>query len=177
MSLLFHFPRALQAEVQFRRSAAHVLARQCCRVCCASVVSLGADVSLIVAGLDLKLVRLLRGAMAGQLSAFGLNGVGAGPLGTRHIEPRPRVEPEPRFEPRKVIHPQPGIEPGPCHPAPCQAPHEAELPLRTRSPLEPPWRVVPWKPSAPPAQPLPKVKLLIARPDVVTKGTLIDFFI
>ena len=152
-------------------------------------MSLGADVSLIVAGLDLKLVRLLRGAMAGQLSAFGLNGVGAGPLGTRHIGPRPRIEPEPRFEPRKriepeprfeprkVIHPQPGIEPGPCHPAPCQAPHEPEMPLRTRSPLEPPWRVVPWKPSAPPAQPLPKVKLLIARPDVVTKGTLIDFFI
>jgi hypothetical protein len=148
-------------------------------------VSIGAaDVGVLVAALDLKLVRLLRGAMAGQLNAFGPPGAGVGPRGARQFEPRHRIEPEPRFEPRKRIEPTPRFEPRPViHPEPrveqqpCQVPHEPEMPLRTRSPLEPPWRVVPWKPSAAPAQSRPQVKLLIVQPDVITKGTLIDFFI
>ena len=147
-----------------------------------SGVSIGAaNVSLIVAALDLNLVRLVRGAMADNPNGSPVSGLGPAPNNDR-FEPRRRVEPEPRFEPRPVVHPAPRFLPRPViHPAPrveprpCEPPHEPEMPVRTRSPIEPPWKVLPW--DQPPEPPEPRVKLAIYRPDVVSKGSLIDFFI
>jgi hypothetical protein len=128
-----------------------------------------APVGLIVASLDLKLVRLLRGAM----------NAGCHPCGD--IGPRRRHEPEPRFEPRKVFHPTPRFEPRKTihvEPrvveTPSPAPAEPEQPTRLESPLQPPWKVAVWKC---PIQPTPQIKVVVHRPDVVTKGSLIDFFI
>jgi hypothetical protein len=133
---------------------------------------------VIVAALDLKLVRLLREAMRGADAAAG-----KGPLGTarrvlaRRVEPEPRIEPrhvirpEPRFEPRPVVHPEPKL---PAAPAPTAPPLEPEKPCKTESPIRPPWKVLPWQT---PVQPAPKVKLIIRRPDIVSKGSLLDFFI
>jgi hypothetical protein len=42
------------------------------------------------------------------------------------------------------------------------------------SPLQPPWKTVPWENPLPPAQP---VKLDCYRPDITPKGTLLDAFI
>ena len=142
-----------------------------------------ADVGLIVAALDLKLVRLVRGAMAPNPNGKPVAFIGPAPTNARFLprpvvhptprfEPRPVIHPTPRFEPRLVIHPRPRVEPLPCA---CEPPHEPEMPARSKSPIEPPWKVLPWE--QPPGQPAPKVKLAIYRPDVVSKGSLIDFFI
>jgi hypothetical protein len=141
-----------------------------------------ADVGLIVAALDLNLVRLLRGAMAPNPHGKPVAFIGPAPTSARLLT-RPRIEPTPRFEPRPVVHPTPRFEPRPViHPRPrveptpaiCEPPHDPEMPVRSKSPIEPPWRVLPWET---PPQPTPKVKLAIYRPDVVSKGSLIDFFI
>ena len=143
-------------------------------------MDVASNVSLIVAALDLKLVRLLRGAMADNPHGQPVSGLGPAPTNLS-FGSRPRVEPEPRFEPRKRIEPTPHFEPRPVirpeprvEPPLCEAPHEPEMPSRLKSPIEPPWRVLPWEQ---PVQPAPKVKLTIVRPDVVSKGSLIDFFI
>ena len=137
-------------------------------------------VSLIVAALDLQLVRLLRGAMAGSAKA-GCRATPLGPApGHLHPDARPTVEPAPRFEPRPVVHPTPRFEPRPViHPKPAEAP-QAGPPLNPEKPrplpvvFEPPWKVLPWEI---PAEPAPKVKLIVHRPDVKTKGTMLDVFI
>ena len=149
-------------------------------------VSIDARVDLVVAALDLKVVRLVRDAIrTADLSAGGV----PGPLGTvvfRNAAARARVIPEPRFEPRVVYHPQPRFEPRQTiHPQATYAPAplieqpptvlcEPEQPVRNRCPIQPPWRVLPWEI---PAQPAPKVKVVVVRPDIVSKGSLIDFFI
>src|SRR3954468_14883797 len=115
--------------------------------------------SLVVAAMDLEVVRLLRGAIrATDLSAGGQKG----PLGTivsplrcrrdrfcpdPTIEPRRRIQPTPRYEPRRVIHPTPRVAPDaacprgplpPCPPVPvCKTAGEGPLP--------PPWRMPAWK--------------------------------
>jgi hypothetical protein len=144
-----------------------------------------AQIDLLVAALDLSLVRLIRGAMADNAGGI------PGPLGTiqrspdlfesRHrvhpepvIEPRKRIEPEPRFEPRTVYYTtryQPLDPPAapPCDPEPpdCIRPLPA--------PVQPPWRQLVWE------QPIvvqrPVIKKIIVQPDVIHKGSLIDFFV
>ena len=145
-------------------------------------MSIGAaNVGLIVAALDLNLVRLVRGAMADNPNGSPVSGLGPAPNPTL-LHARRRVEPEPRFEPRPVIHPTPRFEPRPVirpeprvELLPCEPPHEPEMPVRSKSPIEPPWKVLPWE--QPPEPPAPKVKLAIYQSDVVSKGSLIDFFI
>ena len=142
------------------------------------------NVSLVVAALDLQLVRLLRGAIctADLSSRPGGAGGAFGPAAVieprpRHhpdplIEPRPRIHPTPRFEPRPVIHPTPRLEallndaarsapPSPCPPCP------------HTSPLQPPWKVLPW--DQPPARPA-LIKVNVLRPDIHHKGSLLDLF-
>ena len=150
-------------------------------------MSIDARVDLLVAALDLKVVRLVRDAIrTTELSAGGV----PGPLGTivspLRLEARRRIEPELLIEPRVVYHPTPYIEPRPViHPTPtyapapvcqppCEPPTQPEDPCRPHSPIQPPWRVLPWKI---PSQPPPKVKVVVIRPDIVSKGSLIDFFI
>ena len=143
------------------------------------------NVSLIVASLDLQLVRLLRDA----IRTTDLSGAHKSHLIAREdafeprrhihpepqIEPRPRVHPTPRFEPRPVIHPRPRNDPRDVIPAP---PCEPERPHDFKSPFEPPWRKVPWK-TCPDAHPTarPVIKVAVYKVDTVSKGSLIDFFI
>ena len=138
------------------------------------------NVNLLVASLDLKLVQLVRGAMRAADAAGG-RGCSAHPLGPAptpvgrlvhrpqsRIDPRPVIHPTPRFEPRPVLHPRPAEAP------PAAPPASPEVPRITRSPLEPPWKVLPWE--APPALP-PKTKIIVKPPDLPNKGRLFDVFI
>ena len=143
------------------------------------------NASLIVAALDLQLVRLLRGAIrtADLSSHHGDRGV-FGPAAVieprpRHhpdplIEPRIRIRPTPRFEPRPVLHPTPRLEAS-RNDAACAAPPPPECPPpgSPSLPLQPPWKVLPWErvPSPPPI-----VKINFVRPDIHDKGSLIDLF-
>jgi len=54
-------------------------------------------------------------------------------------------------------------------------PFECYKPCK-RSPIEPPWKVLPWEEAPCPAPP-PKIKVVPPPPDVIHKGSLIDFFI
>jgi hypothetical protein len=139
-----------------------------------------ANISLITASLDLQLVRLLRDAMGTTAARAGLYGSKVGP--TPEIEPRLRHEPEPVIEPRRVHHPDPHFAPRPVvHPEPVYqnpptiGPVEPEKPCRVKTPFPPVWKTLP--PVENPAQTAPKVKVVIQRPDIVHKGSLIDFFI
>ena len=143
------------------------------------------SVGLVVAALDLKLVRLVRAAMRG-----GCCPGACGPIHpTPKIEPRKRIEPEPEIEPRKRIEPTPVFEPrrrigvgywcdwpGNCAqiaPAEC-----VEKVSHSPSPLEPPWKVLPWEQQPDDrARPIRKIKIVEARPDIHCKGAVIDLFI
>lgn len=140
------------------------------------------SVSLIVAALDLQLVRLLRAAMAGRPGGRpggpgGICGEPALPIRPRPvlhptptIEPRKRIEPTPRIEPRQVIHPKPIEQPGlalSCTPA------EPEHPRVVHLPIQPPWKVLPWQNPPPPR---PMLKVVLRPPDVEKKGSLYDVF-
>jgi len=146
-------------------------------------VSLEANANLLVAALDLKLVQLLRGAIraADQGARSGL------PFQlTPTPEPRPHIHPQPVFEPRPHIHPTPYFERRPVyHPTPryeqaklackCQEPQEVVVNKpAVEQPLSPPWKTKPWEN---PPQPAPKVKVTKYRPDIVHKGSLLDFFV
>ena len=146
-------------------------------------MGLDSNIALMVAALDLKLVQLLRGAMAaanaGAAKSTGL----PGPAPTV-AAPRPVIHPQPRIEPRQVIHPTPRIEPREViRPTPrvvepppilCCPRCPPDKPHQPGSPVVPPWKVLPWEN---PPQPLPKVKLIKLKPDIVTRGSLIDCFI
>ena len=152
--------------------------------------------SLIVASLDLQLVRLLRGAIGDTSPIRGTPAHPLGPAPTllnqqRRIDPEPeilprrRIEPEPRVEPREVIRLPDRYEPSAgCDPAvvvvPVPVPVECYMHCKRPPAVEPPWRVLPWEePSAaadsPPAG--RRVKIEVRPPDIVHKGSLIDFFI
>jgi hypothetical protein len=144
-----------------------------------------ASVSLIVASLDLQLVRLIRGAMR-VADMQGGGGTGGLPLAStvnrdiqpqpklkqhQQIEPRPVFHPTPYFAPRPVIHPQPRVVNPP--PVAC-APVEPEKEPRSHCPIQPPWKLLPWQTPIPPR---PVIKTVVHRTDVVNKGSLIDMFI
>jgi hypothetical protein len=141
--------------------------------------------SLIVASADLKVVQLLRDAIrtADIHSGKRLAVSKLGPAPTE-IRPRFKHDPEPEILPRKRIDPVPRIEPRKVvHPVDRFEPREAEVVLVPvpvyvckKSPIEPPWKVLPWElPLEAPVR--PQVKLKVRPPDIVHKGSLIDFFI
>ena len=142
------------------------------------------NIALLVASLDLKLVQLVRGAMAAADAAAG-KGLAVTELGPApsHIQPRRVFDPEPRIEPREVIHPTPRIEPREViRPAPrVEEPPPAywcppcePRPRDHKSPFVPPWKFLPWEN---PPQPVLNVKVIKLKPDIVRKGSLIDCFI
>lgn len=157
-------------------------------------MGLEAVASLVVATLDLQVVRLLRDAirtteLSGQTPPLDPAGVPVDgpPPPVRHLHPEPVVEPTrhlhppPIVEPREVIHLAPRIlPPNPIGCPPCDG---ADPCARDghKSPVEPPWKVVPWDPrfaaARQPPAPAKVVKLVIRPPDSSHKGTLIDFFI
>jgi hypothetical protein len=152
-------------------------------------VGLDSSISLLVATLDLQLVKSITSAMNavnanGKCCDKAIDGV---PVSHKRdcferrpvIEPTPRInprkvyDPTPRIEPRPVIHPTPRVEekqhccppPAPCEPAPCE---------KTKSPLLPPWKTLPCDVKEPaPVQ----IKMIVQRPDIHHKGSLIDLFI
>jgi hypothetical protein len=149
-------------------------------------VALDARIELLVAALDLKLVRLLRDAIRTTAAAAGrgesVSGLGPAPnnlLARRRIEPEPvieprkRIHPAPRFEPRTVIHLTPRVVDPP--PAVCP-PVEPEKCRIGKSLLAPPWKVPPWQHPVP-VNPAIVVKVIKRKPDIVSKGSLIDCFI
>jgi hypothetical protein len=143
-------------------------------------VGLETNVAALTAALDLKLVRLLRGAMnttdAGRAHPLGpapnpppqLRRVDPEPV----FEPRPHIHPTPYFEPRLVHRPAPSfrtpapLPPPPREPPPCE-------PCGKKHLIQPPWAVLAWETPIQPEQP---VKVHIVRPDTISKGSLIDFF-
>jgi hypothetical protein len=147
-------------------------------------VGLEATASLVVAALDLKLVRLLRDAIrTADLAGGKLGPRAALPLiaedrflARRVIDPEPRFEPRPvihptpRFEPRPVIHPTVRVEPNVVVAAAPNCGHPKSCP----GPLPPPWRQPVWEIPVPPR---PVLKLVCYRPDMRHKGSLIDVFI
>lgn len=152
-------------------------------------MGLDSSVGLIVATLDLQLVKLLRAAMqpgAGGPSG-GMRMIHPQPV----VEPRRRIEPEPAVEPRPHVRPEPVFEPreklgyGPLRPdccdlrAPAVPTEPVEKSPHSSSPIEPPWKVLPWedRPLPAPVRHVPKVKVIQARPDIQCKGSVIDLFI
>ncbi len=137
------------------------------------------SVSAIVAMLDLKLVRGVRAALQDDAKHPAATALGPTP---QQMLPRQRIEPEPYIEPRRHITPTPHFEPRPIHHRePTFAPGDALWSPSTpvvkdpggESPIQPPWKVRPWE------APVPiklEVKVVQVRPDIVHKGTLIDFF-
>lgn len=149
-------------------------------------MGLESSVNLIVATLDLQLVRLVRGAMrAADAAGDSSRLIHPAPSAL----PRDRHEPEPAIEPRLRHQPDPVIEPAPNLRAgervwayeQCVSPvgpESAEQVARSTSPIEPPWKVLPWEDSPPPAPRVVRtVKVLISRPDIPSKGSVIDLFI
>ena len=138
-----------------------------------------ATISAIVATLDLKLVRLIRAAMQDDRK-HAVTPLGPAP---QDILPRKRIEPEPRIEPRQHIHPTPYFEPRPVyHPTPRYGPRECPCPPPCdplpkddtgHCRIQPPWKVRPWEAPMPMKR---EVKVVVVRPDIVSKGSLIDFF-
>jgi hypothetical protein len=155
-------------------------------------VSSDALPSLLVAALDLNLVRLLRDAMADTGPGRGTPATELGPAPTLierrfriepepEIGPRKRIEPAPRVEPREVVRLPDRYEPSGCDPAvvvvPVPVPVECCGTYKRPPAIEPPWRVLPWEQAPEPAPVRPKVKVEVRPPDIVHKGSLIDFFI
>lgn len=152
-------------------------------------MGLDSSVGLVVATLDLQLVKLLRAAMrpGGGGPAGGVGLIHPQPV----VEPRRRIEPEPVIEPRPHVRPEPVFEPretipfGPVRPACCGrcepvAPTEpVEKSPHSSSPVEPPWKVLPWedRPLPAPVPVVPKIKVIQAPPDIDCKGSVIDLFI
>jgi hypothetical protein len=90
--------------------------------------------------------------------------------------PRPVLHPTPRYLPRPVIHPTPYYPQAPFAPLPPLPPdtchHPVTSPKITPGP-QPPWKILPWQE---PAKIAPKIKVVIRQPDIIRRGTLIDFF-
>jgi hypothetical protein len=142
-----------------------------------------AAAALIPALAQLEVVTLLTQAMTAVNASANCGGL-PGPLPERDLccEPRagycvaqhvcyaPRhvIHPTPRYLPRPVIHPTPLVEPDdspvPCNPLPM-------CPIAAGP--QPPWKTLPWQDPVPPA---PIIKIVVRQPDMLTRGTMIDFF-
>jgi hypothetical protein len=148
------------------------------------------NAALLVAALDLNLVQLLRGAMRAADIAVG-RPQAVSELGPAPTPPPDRFDREPLFEPRRVYHPEPRFAPRPADVATEAAagtnenttpPSQVEVfctccvtaKPEVESPLAPPWRQPIW---TTPISPAPRVKIVKIQPDIINKGSLIDFFI
>jgi hypothetical protein len=67
-----------------------------------------------------------------------------------------------------VIHPTPAAN---CPEFVSTSPSR---PIKSSPVFQPPWRVLPWEKTAPPA---PKLKLIIRPPDLARRGSVFDVFI
>lgn len=134
--------------------------------------------AVISALASLEVVTLLTKAMT-AVNASGVPGGLPGPNGacdsycgeragyvTKRIcyAPRQIIHPTPRYLPRPVITPTPCFE-------------DATNPDKPMCPIAPGplpwWKLLPWQKPAPAA---PIVKIVVRPPDMLTRGTMIDFF-
>jgi hypothetical protein len=137
-----------------------------------------ASPALIPALASLEVVTLLTKAMSAVNASAVAGGALPGPVGgycdrferagycVKHICYKPRlvITPTPRYLPRPVITP-----------TPCFA--ESTNPDKPMCPIAPGplpwWKLLPWQT---PAAPAPIVKVISRPPDMLTRGTMIDFF-
>ncbi len=147
---------------------------------------LSTAVDLLVAVIDLKVVKSIRNAV--RVNTLKKGGV-EGPLG--NIEnPKPvhgsfGVIVEPRYEQRRVFHPEPTYEARIVHHRTVERPAIADLkqpllpeqmapPAIQKSPLVPPWQM------PLPIVAVPTIKVVkyeAPQPDQICKGMLVDQFI
>jgi hypothetical protein len=167
-----------------RRARAFALLARCVAASSQDIIS------LITATADLRVVSLLRDAIrtadlhSGKRLPIAEIGPAPNTIERRfrvqpetEILPRKRIEPMPRIEPRRVIRPADRFEPCGEKLVPVPIP-DPSCPCKPRfkSPIQPPWKVLPWQ--APAAvRPAPRIKVVVRPPDIVHKGSLIDFFI
>jgi len=147
-------------------------------------MALESRVDVLAAALDLKVVQLVRQAIRAADAQARPNGLpgpapGAQPRPVIHptprFDPRPVIHPSPRFDPRPVLHPQSSIEQDRLACDRCLNGNEVVVyKSPTEQPLQLPWKSAPWENRTPPA---PKIKLARPHPDIIHKGTLLDFFI
>ncbi|MCC6421930.1 MAG: hypothetical protein IT447_00445 [Phycisphaerales bacterium] len=141
-------------------------------------MSLPAEISLLTAALDLKLIQMLRQAM--QPAGQSTGGLPVVQTPAAIYEPRQHLHPTPRIEPRMVYHPTPRIEPRLVyHPTPDTAPAPPPAaplppPCKPFSPIPPVWKKLP--PIHHEQSAGPKIKVVHRPPDIIHKGSLIDFF-
>ncbi len=153
------------------------------------VDALPANLQLLVAAFDLKLVKSLRSAIrtADLSSGKGMPAAAIGPAPSTSASQQPAAV----YEPRRHIHPEPKIEPR-RHIVPssiyaidhgwraCDPPTIVFVPVcpegvrPTKLTLDPPWKNVPWNN---PPEPPPITKVIVRINDKHRRGQMIDLFI
>lgn len=136
------------------------------------------NISLLTATLDLKLIQMLRQAMQPVNQGCGRLPFASTPAAVyqprQHLHPTPAIQPRqvihptPRIAMRKVIQPSPQLNPG--NPPPALQPTSG----KPFSPIPPVWKKLPPVHHNPVAA--PKIKVVHRPPDIIHKGSLIDFF-
>ena len=152
-------------------------------------MGLESSVGLIVASLDLRLVRLVRAAMHPGNGPQGPAGPDRLIVPAPNVAPRQRADAEPAVEPRPRVTPEPVFEPRPVL-RPIRVASVANRDVcvvvevqkvegtSSGSPIEPPWKVLPWENPPPPAtHPVRPVKVVTRRPDILDRGLVLDLFI
>jgi hypothetical protein len=152
------------------------------------VSDLATNASLIVAALDLQVVRLLRAAIrSADLQSLADRQAPAATAARSaersshrccdfYCDSRRYVCPKPVYAPRRVLHPTPRID---LHCAPRLALDRHEkvaepATAATPSPIQAPWKTLAWKDTP---RVTMKVKMVQHRTDIINKGSLIDYFI
>jgi hypothetical protein len=145
-------------------------------------VGLVSHIEALVATFDLEVVQLLRDAIRTTEAAGALEGRTLQPAAVyeprRHFQPDPVVDPRRHLAAGAVIQRAGVVRAGEsvlktdaCE-APPAAPQLAMTP--TPSPIQPPWKTVPWEDGPRPAP----LKITIVRPDIlISKGSVLDLFI
>lgn len=155
------------------------------------VVGLDTLASLVIATFDLEVVRLLRDATrTADLSQSKGCPKWASAAGAAEVEPRKHIRPSPIVEaPERIAasnsfeRPAAIVEFGrnsTTLPTACDASRPTEemlRPLRGHSPIEPPWKVLPWMRLPEPRPKIKIVKIVTKPPDRSHTGALIDCFI
>ncbi len=146
------------------------------------IASLSSQAALITATLDLSLVQSLVGAIrTADLTSAAEAGPVRREISTERtdfycccpsqplIEPRPHLHPAAVYEPAPVIHSHPRLAlDAATYGNPLPPPH------RTPSPIQPPWKVLPWEN---PSQPCQTIKVHKYHTDVIPSGMLLDLFV
>jgi hypothetical protein len=130
------------------------------------------SIDLAVAALDLQLVRLLRSAMQPKVPQ-AVACPPSRPVVVQRLTPQPvKVQPIPVPAPPALVLYRTEV-----HVRPVEAPAGGQEPGATRTapaePLPPPWKQPVWER---PIEPPPPIKVTVHRPDIISKGSLIDFF-